>query len=970
MNYSSKIFIAIFLISVPILLAQSSVEAMKRTALLHMQAGRYGEAIDQLNKFISQNAREAEGYNLRGLCYEQREQYQHSVLDLRRATRLDATNAEYQRNLARVLSTWHALLYERIEGYKREIAIDPSNPFNYLEVGKSYRWLEEWAIAEQWYDEYLARDDNASPDEIIRYTEILSHTGSIKKGEIRLAEWVKRYPDDWRLWSRYGYFTMWLGNYSNAVNAFRTSLGFKPFFKEAEDGLDDALRHPYLTQENPRSFEREDREYPIDRYYRLLKNDPNDNAARYSLIDLLMTEKRYEEAYQQLQYLAPNDEGTATFDELKERLLSTREEYYLTKIDSAQTLLKQDPDNKQALINMLDYYSNLEDYEPVEELLTEYLERNPNDAALRFRLAKTYSYERKLPEAYEEVERVLEVDPNNTEYLLLAGQVAVWQDIDLDEAESYLERVLQTDPNNFNAIVTLGTLNFQQQDYTTAQSYSERALAMSPDDPDAQQLNSMLELYFIREEENKKIEQLNVGRNLALNGQYEEAIPYYEEYFQNDNPTADLKYELADVYVGAERYSDAIDLYDETLAESYDYEMDRQRAKVLYWSGDAYRAQTELERLTKEDPTDAELELYLGDSYSQLELYDSARTVYYNMLDEDLGDPEIIEERIGWLPVRPEDENIFVQGFRYLGGYVLSYMVVQPVAYIFADNLDFQYKYWGGNIETSLLPFISVGATWLRGRLDNSFGGFSYTTFKGNIFFRPIDNLMFRFSYGNMYAPGIVEHPHAEAGIKYDYEHREGYSYGFDLSYVRSDAAEILYSPGLVYTRLTGQIASFKGYYEFETNIRMEILYQLIHTKEGSAILSNGLTTLSENIGNNFTARIGRHFYPNLLLGYEYMFSDFKYTLPVYYSPQDFHQHSLFAEWDVYKDDQWDIMLGGKLGYIPKNDFVVSELSAELTYHVTDYLHFMASAFYSNSFREQSGYRSGSASISALWSIY
>jgi len=34
--------------------------------------------------------------------------------------------------------------------------------------------LEEWNDAEIWYDEYLERDNNASPDEIIRYTEILA----------------------------------------------------------------------------------------------------------------------------------------------------------------------------------------------------------------------------------------------------------------------------------------------------------------------------------------------------------------------------------------------------------------------------------------------------------------------------------------------------------------------------------------------------------------------------------------------------------------------------------------------------------------------------------------------------------------------------------------------------------------------------------------------------------------------------
>lgn len=969
MNLSSKILIfLLFFILIPQLLAQSSSEQLKRRAVLHMQAGRYGEAIDQLNKYISQNARVAEGYNLRGLCYEQREQYQLSVLDLRRATRLDAANHEYKQNLERVLNTWHKLLYERIEGYKRELAVDPNNPFNYLEIGKSYRWLEEWAIAEIWYDQYLERDEDASPDEIIRYTEILSHTGSIRKGEIKLARWVEKHPEDWRLWSRYGYFTMWLGNYRNAERAFRTALSFKPFFKEAEDGLDLALRQGYLTLQTPRSFERE--EYPIDRYYRILRNNPNDDGTRFTLIEYLMQERRYEEAFQQLQYLAPNHEGTSTFDELQERIISTRQEFYEAKIDSALTILKEDPNNREALVRMLDYYSNLDDYDAVEELLTEYLEINPNDDELRFRLAKIYAYQRKLAESYAEVNQVINNNPNNLDYLLLAGQVAVWDNKNLDLAEERLEGVVKAQPNNINAIIALGTLNFQQGEYLTSQNYSERAMQLEPDNPDVLQLNSMLEFHFIREEENKKLLRLEEGRTLAMNGRYDEAIPYYEQYFQEANPTSDLKYELADVYVGAERYYDAIYMYDQTLDEDYDLEMDKLRAKVIYWSGDSQRALQEFLRLAEEDPQDMEVQLYLGDSYTQMEMFDSARVVYTNMLDNNTIEPKLIQERIGWLPIRPEDESFFTRGFRYIGSYLFSYMVIQPVAYVFADDLDFRYRYWGGNLETGLLPYISGGLSWFRGNLSNDFGGFHYTSYKGNLFIRPLDNLIFRFSYGEMYSPGIVRSPIVEAGVKFDVEHRDGYKYGFDLSYTRSDASTILYSPGLVFTRLTGELGALRAHYHFETNVKLEILYQLIRTKEGTTILGSGITPLQENIGNNFVGRIGRNFYPNLLVGYEYFFSDFKYTLPVYYSPQDFYQHSIFADWTVYNDEKWEINLAGKIGYIPKSDYLLRELSTRVYYTITQSFRIMLTGFLSNTFREQSGYTSGSLSISALWSIF
>ncbi|MDZ7762930.1 MAG: tetratricopeptide repeat protein [Melioribacteraceae bacterium] len=128
----------------------------------------------------------------------------------------------------------------------------------------------------------------------------------------------------------------------------------------------------------------------MDRYYRVLRNDPNNDEARYMLIQFLMNESRYEEAMEQLQYLAPNHEGTNRFESIKESLMTIRQAYYEEKIDSNQTALKEDPNNRDALSNIVDYYINLDDHEVAEELLREYLEMNPDDHELRFKLAQVY----------------------------------------------------------------------------------------------------------------------------------------------------------------------------------------------------------------------------------------------------------------------------------------------------------------------------------------------------------------------------------------------------------------------------------------------------------------------------------------------------------------------------------------------------------------------------------------------------
>lgn len=80
----------------------------------------------------------------------------------------------------RVTEVWYTQLYNKIEGHKREIALLPDFARNYLEIGKCYKHLGNWTAAEDWYDRYLKLEE-PSPDEVIRYTEILAKNNHISK---------------------------------------------------------------------------------------------------------------------------------------------------------------------------------------------------------------------------------------------------------------------------------------------------------------------------------------------------------------------------------------------------------------------------------------------------------------------------------------------------------------------------------------------------------------------------------------------------------------------------------------------------------------------------------------------------------------------------------------------------------------------------------------------------------------------
>ena len=936
--------------------AQRKLEGIKREALLHMQNGRYGDAIDLLNKYVSGDPRNPEGYYLRGLCWEKRKQYFNAVIDYRRALKLNPDYTEARKAHERVIKVWYDILLREIEGYKREIAINPDNPYNYLEIGKRYRWMEEWEMAERWYDKYLARDKNASPDEIIRYTIILTKTRHIKKGERILKIYVKRYPEDWRLWSRYGYFTLWLGKNKIAEKAFLKALSFKPFFQEALDGLDLARRNGYVTlyQQN---YDRVKREYPIDRDYRILKKNPNDDATRFRLVEELAAAKRYEEAYQQLLILKDKHENEQYFQSLWDDVTKKRSDYYENKIAEALSILQQDSLNSKAIRNVAQYYSNLEAYPEAEEILEKYVKSNPTDYETRYLYAKVLSLDGKFEEALNQIDTVLIYNDIEPKYNLLAGQLNVWSNHDLNAAGKYLQKVLNDQPNNIYALIAMGTLAFQKDSLAKAEEFAKRAEAIQPDNRELQELKSMIDLEKVRQKEQEFVDELNKGRKLAKKGDCVDAIPYYENYLNKYPDNDNVELELADVYLCAKQFNDALDIYNKILEREYDISVEKRKAKALFWMGDTAQSLALLEKLHIQDPNDMEIELYLGDAYARVHNYRMARDIYYDLKDK-APKSYIIEQRINWLP--PEYRRIGFLGSAWstLTNYLFSYMVISPMASYFNDNLGFEYYYGGTGLEVGIAKLFSVGGTWYRGTIANQYDRVNFTTVKGDLFFRPMKSMLVTLGYGRMYAPYRIDQPIYEGSIRYNPLKNLNVS----LNYLHSDASVILYSPSLVNVRIPANDLIFKAKYQIRQKLQFRIDYTFIWTDNN--------TFEPRNFGNLFSFRIGRAFRPDFVAGYEYYFGDFYRNSGYYYTPQSFVSHSLWGEWEVYRTSLWLFRLEGKIGYVPRSDYIVREIQAEARYNILKNLYVAATAFLGSTIRENVSYSSGSFFINLFWSLY
>ena len=117
------------------------------SAEVQMEAGKYSEAIELLNNYISINPRKSDGYAKRAECFENTGQQYNAVLDWEKALSVDPQNQELNQRLTASRNKLNSELDIKIKGHERELAIDPEAAENYLAIGKACMQKEEYEKA-------------------------------------------------------------------------------------------------------------------------------------------------------------------------------------------------------------------------------------------------------------------------------------------------------------------------------------------------------------------------------------------------------------------------------------------------------------------------------------------------------------------------------------------------------------------------------------------------------------------------------------------------------------------------------------------------------------------------------------------------------------------------------------------------------------------------------------------------------
>ena len=929
---------------------QNGTEELKLEAHQLMNMGRYGEAIDLLNRFIAENPQNIEGFLLRGTCYEKRGEFEFAVYDYKTAKKISPANIEVNNKLNSAIESWNVLIYNKIEGHQREIAIYPDRAINYLEIGICYKNLGEWKEAEIWYDEYLKRGE-ASADEVLRYAEILAKNNQLKKGEEILKKYSVKNFDDHRIWSCYGYFLYWLGKRSLAINAFEQSLTIRPFFKEALDGLDLAKGRGYVytindtTRRYSYGVPSGAPEYIIDKLYRKIKNDPKNDNTRFKLIDELVKVKRFEEAYEQLRFLSNKYSDSEDFNNLYSEVLEYRNAHYKNKIDEYRDKLISDPNNIETLLQLAKYYSYLREYNSSEQMYERYLKLKPEDLDVRFNYAQLLSWNNELFLAKDEADILLAKNPEKTEYQLLNANIGFWMDENLDRSKLLYEKVIKKQPDNKEALFGLAYLCLRINQIKDAEKYYATLLKdESISTKELEELLLSIELNQQRIKDEELYGYLASARKYDYENICDSAISDFEKYFEQGGTNKNIYFELANGYQCIGNYDKAISIYDDLIASGLnDYETRKQRAKIIFWSGDSLNALREFRKLVSENPEDAESKLYLGDSFVKLKQYQSAREIYQEMLKES-PESHIIKTRMKWLG----NEGISTFSFDTFPTYIL----ISPQGNYFTDNTKFKYNLFGVGLEAGATNYLSLGISGYRGTLSSEFSKLNFNNLKGSLHIRFNEFTRAYISFGQTYFLNNSNENIIEAAMHFQKKD----IYNASLFYNNTDAAFILYSPFLVLNRFTAEYMGFNGNYNFRSGLLISGKYAFINVSDG-------------NEGNQFEFRLGKKFQKDIKAGYEYYYYTFSDSSFKYWSPENFESHSIWADFNLINDDETTINLGGKLGLIPENDYLLREFYAEVKYMLVPNFNLQARFVSGSSSRSGIGYNSTSIQLSVFWTL-
>jgi tetratricopeptide (TPR) repeat protein len=375
--------------------------------------------------------------------------------------------------------------------------------------------------------------------------------------------------------------------------------------------------------------------YPIDRLSVRLSLNPDDVETRQQLADELIRAERYEEAYA---VLTDGRFSAVDTPENRRRLATVeaaRAERRARRMAELQQRVAAGGADAAVFRELASLY--LVENRPDDALSTyERLTQIDRSDSTRLGYGQTLQVAGRFDEARDVASGLIARGPRGLgndgdrlfdEAKLLYVQATLAAGAVDAQTEQYLRDLIARDPDNAELLLNLATIRFQQGNLDEAESLNLRAAGFGDVAvaPRIEILRRLIERERVRQRDAADIAVLNEARVLARERRFEESLRKYEEYFAlRGRRTRDEVKEYAGVYSAAGDFITAVSIWRSLLVQRYEYDVEKEIAKNLYYLSDYAGTIATAERLVRDNPADFEMRFLLADAYRETARYAEA----------------------------------------------------------------------------------------------------------------------------------------------------------------------------------------------------------------------------------------------------------------------------------------------------------------------------------------------------------
>jgi hypothetical protein len=248
--------------------------------------------------------------------------------------------------------------------------------------------------------------------------------------------------------------------------------------------------------------------------------------------------------------------------------------------------------------------------------------------------------------------------------------------------------------------------------------------------------------------------------------------------------------------------------------------------------------------------------------------------------------------------------------------------------------------------------FLAIGSSFYRGHFSSDSIRQNLNMITGSLLLRINKFISTLAEYGKTF---LIDNSKRDI-IRASLTAADSNKYLFNVSYSSMDAAQILYSPFLVDQRLKAEVLEVNGTYFAPS--------KLIFSGEYSF-----LTISDTNSANSLQLRLGKAFDKDFSAGYEYSYSDYDTVSGFYFSPQNYESHSIWGDWRLLNEKNSRLTIGGKLGVIPSDNFILREIYGEAGYLPFENLILQGRVSAGSSVRDELNYSSVSFEFRFFWTF-